>query len=160
MLKRLLKGIGLLATFVVVAAALTMFFNGSSAAQQGAPENVVSGVFTFNPLQVALLQWYPANLTTSFAVGVGPSEMAFDGANIWVVNTGVDNNGTTVTKLRANDGTVLGTFAAGAAPAGAAFDGANIWVADYAGSAITKLRCELAMAPRWGPSRWGPAPDQ
>jgi len=128
MIKRLLQGLGLLATFVVVAAALTMFFNGSSAAQQSAPADVASGVFTRNPLQVALLQWYPANLTTAFATGVGPDRMAFDGANIWVANTGADNtnSGSTVTKLRANDGTVLGTFAAGAAPAGVAFDGANI----------------------------------
>src|ERR1022692_231126 len=142
MIKRLLKGFGLLATFVVIAATLTMLFNGSGAAQQSFPDSVVSGVFTRNPLQVALLQWYPANLTTAFAVGVGPSEVAFDGANIWVTNTGIDNSnsGSTITKIRANDGAVLGTFAAGAAPAGVAFDGANIWVTDYAGNTASKLR--------------------
>jgi outer membrane protein assembly factor BamB len=136
MLKRLLKGFGLLATFVVIAATLTMFFNGRGAAQQGTPENVVAGVFTFNPLQVALLQWYPANLTTSFAVGVGPSEMAFDGANIWVGNV----NGNSVTKLRASDGAVLGTFAVGAYPYDVAFDGTNIWVTNFMSNNVTKLR--------------------
>jgi hypothetical protein len=130
MLKRLLKGFGLLAAL----ATLTILFNGSSAAQQSAPD-VVAGVF--NPLQVALLQWYPANLTTRFViVGTGPAGVAFDGANIWVAN----HTSNSITKLQANDGTVLGTFAAGNGPQVAAFDGANIWIADYLGNNVTKLR--------------------
>ena len=40
-----------------------------------------------NPLKVALLHWYPANTTTSFAVGSTPYGVCFDGANIWVANT-------------------------------------------------------------------------
>lgn len=51
---------------------------------------------TQNPLQIALLHWYPANLTTQFSVGNGPNGIAFDGTNIWVTN-GLSN---TVTKLR------------------------------------------------------------
>jgi hypothetical protein len=39
-----------------------------------------------NPLQVAILRWYPANLTTSFGVGSNPNAVAFDGANVWVAN--------------------------------------------------------------------------
>jgi len=77
-----------------------------------------------NPLQVALLRWYPANLTTSFPVGAGPIGVAFDGASIWVTNA----DGNNVTKLKASDGTVLGTFNVGNYSAGMAFDGANIWV--------------------------------
>src|SRR6266566_6445486 len=59
-----------------------------------------------NPLQIALLHWYNANLITTFKVGGFPSGAAFDGANIWVANYGDG----TVTKLRGNNGAVLGTF--------------------------------------------------
>lgn len=41
---------------------------------------------TQNPLQIAILHWYGANLTTSFPVASGnsiPRSVAFDGANIW-----------------------------------------------------------------------------
>jgi hypothetical protein len=51
--------------------------------------------------------------------------MAFDGANMWVVNLGDQ----TVTKLRASDGKNLGTFPTTSNGYGIAFDGANIWVA-------------------------------
>ena len=43
---------------------------------------------TENPLQVAILHWYNANRTTQFPVGSEPFGVAFDGANIWVVNAG------------------------------------------------------------------------
>jgi hypothetical protein len=39
-----------------------------------------------NPLQIALLHWYDANLTTAFKVSHAPVGLAFDGANIWVTN--------------------------------------------------------------------------
>jgi DNA-binding beta-propeller fold protein YncE len=58
--------------------------------------------------------------------GVGAERVAFDGANIWVTNAGDSNNGATVTKLSANDGTLLGTFEVGEAPVGIAYDGANM----------------------------------
>jgi sugar lactone lactonase YvrE len=61
----------------------------------------------------------------TFNVGTGPSLMAFDGANVWVVNQGDQ----TVTKLRARDGMNLGTFPATSNAYGIAFDGANIWIA-------------------------------
>jgi hypothetical protein len=89
-----------------------------------------------NPLQVAILRWYPANQTTSFDVGALPIGVAFDAANIWVTNI----NSSNVTKLRASDGANLGTFAGVNGPAGVAFDGANIWVADYGSDTVTKLR--------------------
>jgi hypothetical protein len=51
---------------------------------------------TQNPLQIGLLHWYNANLTTRFSVGyVVPDGVAFDGANIWVTNI----TGNTVSKL-------------------------------------------------------------
>ena len=67
---------------------------------------------TQNPLQIALLHWYNADLTTAFAVGSSPRGVTFDGANFWVVNNGSNN----VTKLRASDGAVLGTFGVGRSP--------------------------------------------
>jgi len=88
----------------------------------------------FNPLQIALLRWHDVNQTgNQFSVGAYPLGIAFDGANIWVVNS----NNSNVTKLRASDGANLGTFTVGGLPYGIAFDGANIWVAN---GGVTKLR--------------------
>jgi hypothetical protein len=94
---------------------------------------------TDNPLQLALLHWYNANLTTTFGVGGASYGVAFDGANIWVANGG----DSTVTKLRASDGKVLGTFAVGSFPYGVAFDGANIWVTNAYSNNVTKLRATV-----------------
>lgn len=55
------------------------------------------------PPQIAMLAWYQANQTATFAVGTNPDAVAFDGANIWVEN----NGSTTVTKLRTSDGANL-----------------------------------------------------
>jgi DNA-binding beta-propeller fold protein YncE len=97
-----------------------------------------TGVVTSNrnPLQIALKHWYAANSTTSFTVGTDPTGIAFDGANIWVTNFA----DATVSKLRANDGALLGTFAVGSKPYNAAFDGANIWVTNQGDNNVTKLR--------------------
>jgi hypothetical protein len=45
-------------------------------------------------LQVGLFKWAPYS-GVSFPVGAMPSDVAFDGANIWVANQGSD----TVSKL-------------------------------------------------------------
>ena len=76
-----------------------------------------------NTLAIALLRWYNANEVASFEVGNTPTNLAFDGANIWLTNLGSN----TVTKLRASDGASLCTFSVGRC-GGVAFDGANIWV--------------------------------
>ena len=89
-----------------------------------------------NPLQVALLRWYPANQATTFALGTNdPFALAFDGANLWITN----NHDNTVSKVRANDGGVIATYPVGFKPSFAAFDGANIWVVNSDGT-LTKLR--------------------
>jgi hypothetical protein len=90
----------------------------------------------FNPLQVALLRWYDHISGVQFSAGTEPEGLAFDGENIWVAN----NASNTVTKLRANDGTLLGTFAVGSNPQWVAFDGANIWVSNNKSTNVTKLR--------------------
>jgi len=61
--------------------------------------------------------------------------VAFDGANIWVTNSG----SVSVTKLRASDRTVLGTYNVGLNPRGVVFDGTNIWVVNYDSGTITKF---------------------
>jgi DNA-binding beta-propeller fold protein YncE len=55
--------------------------------------------------------------------------------NIWVANKGSDS----VTKLRANDGIVLGTYTVGIAPVSVCFDGLNIWVANSGSNSLSKL---------------------
>jgi DNA-binding beta-propeller fold protein YncE len=89
-----------------------------------------------NSNQIAILKWYGANRTTTFAVQNSPSCVAFDGANIWVANSGSN----TVSKVRPSDGAILGTYTVGTSPQGLAFDGANIWVANVNSANVTKLR--------------------
>jgi hypothetical protein len=102
------------------------------------PVAVAAGGFnTLNPQRIALLRWYEASQAgNSFTVGTNPIGVAFDGANIWVANQSSNN----VTKLRANDGSVLGTYSVGTWPNGIAFDGANIWVTNSSSNNVTKLR--------------------
>src|SRR3989304_8020470 len=85
----------------------------------------------------ALERWYESthHSSSTFMVGFYPYGVAFDGANIWVTNSG----SVSVTKLRASDGMVIGTYAVGFAPRGVAFDGTNIWVVNYDSGTVTKF---------------------
>jgi len=65
-------------------------------------------------------------------VGSIPFGICFDGTNIWVTN----NSNSTVTKLRASDGSIQGTYPV-IIPYGICFDGANIWVSTD--GTVTKL---------------------
>jgi hypothetical protein len=105
------------------------------AAGQTFPGTTPAGVVGVNPLQVALLKWFPAYQSATFTVGNGPNALAFDGANIWAANLGSD----TVTKLVAATGAVVGTYPVGSAPEAVAFDGANIWVANLNSGTVSKL---------------------
>src|SRR5262249_48307472 len=89
-----------------------------------------------NPNSVAILHWYRANRITTFSVA-GPTGLAFDGSDLWVTNSGAN----TVTRLRINDGTVLGTAPTGTGPRALAFDGANMWVVNQTSNNVTKIRC-------------------
>ena len=75
----------------------------------------------------------------TFPVGLFPIAVAFDGQNIWVVN--YQEEGASVTKLRASDGKLQGTFNNGILqePDGVAFDGANIWVTDTDTGTVSKF---------------------
>jgi len=92
----------------------------------------------YNPLQVALLRWYPANLSgLQFAVGTNPGGIVFDGANIWVAIAATN----TVSELHASDGAMLGTFSVGGTyPYQLAYDGGNIWVTNLTSSSVSKLQ--------------------
>jgi hypothetical protein len=72
----------------------------------------------------------------SYAVGIHPWGVCFDGTNIWVTNEGSNN----VMKLRASDGSLVGTYAVGLAPNSICFDGANIWVGNLGSNTVTKLK--------------------
>lgn len=87
--------------------------------------------------QAALKQWY----AQSFSVGTNAQNVAFDGANIWVVNVG-DN---TVTKLAAATGQLIGTYAVGSQPLGIAFDGTNMWVVNSFSGSVTKLQANTGV---------------
>ena len=101
-----------------------------------APGTAATAIPPSNPLQVALLKWYPANRTTTFPGMSIPEGLAFDGASMWVANAG--NN--TLTKLRVSDGAILGTFSLPGSPIGVAFDGANIWAVIESQNSVTKVR--------------------
>lgn len=91
---------------------------------------------TLNPLPIALLHWYDANLAATFEAGPGPVGMAFDRADVWVA---MDGN-SSVARLRTSDGKAVATFKVGTNPRGVAFDGANVWVTTYGSNNVTKLR--------------------
>ena len=92
------------------------------------------------PLRVATLQWYSVNETgLSYTIPSGAIDLAFDGANMWVVSNQLLFS--TVTKLRASDGANLGTFSAGSEnPICIAFDGANMWVSNGEDNVLRKIR--------------------
>src|SRR5579862_9050065 len=104
------------------------FPDGTTQTTAGNP----AGVVGVNPLQVALLKWFPSYQTANatFPVGSGPTGVAFDGANIWVTN---ESDGT-ATVLLASNGQKTSTISGIGSPYGLAFDGAYMWVADYAGA--------------------------
>src|SRR5437762_4032481 len=80
--------------------------------------------------KAALLQWYRQDFPVGVPGGSLPIGLAFDGANIWVADLG----NSTVIKMRASDGTVVGTFFAGnpnVSPWGLAFDGSSIRITNY-----------------------------
>ena len=68
-------------------------------------------------------------------MGQNPFGVCFDGANIWVTNSGSN----TVSKLRAGDGANVDTFPVGNDPIAGAFDGVNIWVVNHGDGTVSKL---------------------
>jgi hypothetical protein len=117
-----------------------------------------------NPIQVALLRWYQANIVTQFSTCTGVNGLAFDGDHVWVA-CAVDNE---LEEFNAGDGALVRTvtgvsnpyslvydganiwatgsgtitcvFPVGNNPGALAFDGANMWVANVQDNTVTKLR--------------------
>ncbi|MGD0089930.1 MAG: hypothetical protein ABSE73_08425 [Planctomycetota bacterium] len=90
-----------------------------------------------NPLQVAILRWYPAVQTgQQISIGTQPLGLAFDGVCLWAVNQGSN----TVTPF---DPTVTGsgpTSAVGTNPYGVACQSPYIlWVTNRDSNSVTKL---------------------
>ena len=77
----------------------------------------------------------PNTADGTFPVGKIPEAIAFDGAHMWVTNSGDD----TVTELNA-DGSAAGTFPVGDRPSGIAFDGKDVWITNYGPGNVMKLR--------------------
>ena len=100
----------------------------------------------------------PGISSTSYGVGAQPTGMLFDGNYIWVSN----NSSNSVTKLRPDDGRVLGTFSTGSYPVGLAFDGTNIWVANFgyngAGNTATVLSARTGRPASFSPVPVGQGP--
>jgi len=90
----------------------------------------------YDPALIATLRWdlLPRGYG-DFQVEAEPHGIAFDGANIWVTNSGSNS----VSRLRAADGLLSGTYKVGSGPEGIAFDGTNIWVANSKSNNVMKL---------------------
>lgn len=64
-----------------------------------------------------------------------PSALVFDGAHVWIGNPG----DTTVTKLRASDGSRQGSFSVAAPPDALLFDGIHVWASSAFDPRVTRL---------------------
>lgn len=71
----------------------------------------------------------------SVPVSTSPASMAFDGTNLWVVNTGDD----TVSKINVASKTVLATYQVGDQPTGIVFDGYYIWVTNKGSHTLSRI---------------------
>ncbi len=74
-------------------------------------------------------------------VGVNPYYPAFDGANIWVPNSG----GNSITVVQASTGNVVATINSDASnqltgPFGASFDGERVLITNYGGNSVTLFK--------------------
>src|SRR6202047_3047040 len=86
-MKQGLSGLKVVFFAVAMALAVSATLSSLGAAPSGQPSSPTAVPVTYvNPLQVALLHWYPANKTMSFPVGAEPQGVAFDGTDIWGAN--------------------------------------------------------------------------
>jgi hypothetical protein len=131
----------------IVLAALTLTSDGTSSQLGAEPDSATAGetpalrpaAAAGSQLRVKPDRAGAYNILHLFTWAQYPTgKLVFDGANIWVANSG-GGGGHTVTKLRASDGKLLGTFAVGSHPLAVAFDGANIWVANAFAGTVSKL---------------------
>jgi YVTN family beta-propeller protein len=107
-----------------------LLFDGNHIWVANHNDNTVSKI---DPVSMAVVGTY--------SVPYSPTGLAFDGTYIWVANDFTVSGGftTTVTRLKASDGSAAGNVAVGNAPMSVAFDGNHIWVANAADSTVMKL---------------------
>jgi streptogramin lyase len=98
----------------------------------------------------------PVLTTQLISVGNQPSWLASDGTNVWVTNYA----DSTVTKILASTGAVLGTYSTGASthPRGIVFDGTYLWTANTNGT-LTQLNTSGSVVGTFtlnaGSAAWG-----
>ena len=121
----------------------------------GQQEEVVGGPGSTyqNPMQIALKEWYPANVSASVtglypggASLSGSGAVVFDGANLWVEHI-VAGGPNKIDKLQASDGKFIASYTVGGASTDAipaAFDGINVWASDHSPSSRTVYRVRAA----------------
>jgi hypothetical protein len=89
-----------------------------------------------NPLDVALLRWYPISTTSNFTSCTAPRSMTFDGTHIWIACFDISNPGTSapIQEFNRSDGVLIRTVnipvTANTLSVTLGFDGSNIWAAD------------------------------
>ena len=88
---------------------------------------------TDGEMTFAMARFWEPSRWARIPFGLPSPELIF-----WIANQSGGGNGT-VTKLRANDGTVLGTYPMSAAPLAVAFDGTNVWVTFTLANIVSKL---------------------
>ena len=82
-----------------------------------------------NPIQIALLRWYSANIVTQLSPCSSPQGLVFDGAYIWV-GCGSGTGGNSLVEYNASDGALVRTVTGITNPYGLVYDGANIWASN------------------------------
>ena len=96
-----------------------------------------------NPIEDALLRWYPANLATLLPAHntcIGPQSLAFDGAHLWVGCYGSFE----IDEYNVSDGSFVRSVPLGAnssaSPGFLLYDGANIWVTNPVSGAVMEVQ--------------------
>jgi hypothetical protein len=95
-----------------------------------------------NPIQDALLRWYPANTTTQFTEALSsaspacttPAGLAYDGAHMWVACFGSSS----LLELNVSDGSPVRSVSL-ASPSFLLYDGQSIWATNKAAGTITPV---------------------
>jgi|ERR1700691_4181778 len=100
-----------------------------------------------NPIQIALLRWYPANTVAQLSPCTEPEGMAFDGSHIWVACSGANE----LQEFNASDGALVRTVTGLDGPTALAYDGANIWVVNYAGNSVAEVNASSGVINPAGP---------
>ena len=105
----------------------------------GSPRQITfdgTNLWTANGANISRIN-VATNLDFTFSTGfTTPSDILWDGANLWVTDTGDDR----LKRVNPTDGTVLENIVVGVDPARLLFDGMNIWVSNVSNDSISVVR--------------------